>query len=157
MNPTREIVNNEKELMQKWFDDLVSSIRVDQLQLETNTASAEKETFYNNFISGNHIENMAEMRSITSKTFIEELVFFYLKELKLRAVHLEKLAFVLSDAKVLVWAEINDNDDSNEDNLLLSEAKTNAHFSKYGFHVSSTIVEESDSLEVPPHYQKVTL
>jgi hypothetical protein len=119
----KEIVKNEKEVMQKWFDDLVSSIRVDQLELETNTASAEKERIYNNFISGNHIETMTEMRSITSKAFIQELVFFYLKELKQRAVQPEKLAFVLSDAKILVWAEIKDNDDSSEDHLLLAEAK----------------------------------
>ena len=59
----------------------------------------------------------------------------------------------LSDASVLVWAEIADDDELMEDQLRLAQAKINAQYSQYGFYLSSTIVEESDCMPIPSHYQ----
>ena len=56
---------------------------------------------------------------------------------------------------VLVWAEINDDDEQMEDKLILSEAKINAKYHLYGFDMESTIVETSDKLPVPNHYRSL--
>ncbi|MEP3387733.1 MAG: hypothetical protein ABJO02_06080 [Reichenbachiella sp.] len=139
----------------QWFESLISSIKVDQLQIQTNTATEEKSRMYNNFIEGKHSEMFSDMRNISSQYFIEELVKEYISELTTRNVSTSQLAFDLSDAKVLVWAEIEDFDEESEDGLILAEAKTNAKFSNYGFHISSTIIEKGDKLTVPPHYSSV--
>jgi hypothetical protein len=139
----------------QWFESMINSIKVDQLQIQTKTASEEKTRIYNNLVEGKHSEMFSDMRNISSQFFIEELVKEYISELNVRNVQTNKLAFDLSDAKVLVWAEINDFDESSEDGLILAEAKTNARFSNFGFHISSTIIEKGDQLSIPPHYSPV--
>jgi hypothetical protein len=69
----------------------------------------------------------------------------------------KKLGLELSNSKVLVWAEIYDNDDETEKALILAQAKVNARYSKFGFAISSTIVEECDQLAVPNHYHNVAI
>lgn len=139
----------------QWFESMINTIKVDQLQLQTNTATEEKTRVYTNIIEGKHSENYLDMRNMSSQFFIEELVKEYISELSERKVSTNQLAFDLSDAKVLVWAEINDFDEESEDGLILAEAKTNSRFSNYGFHISSTIVEQGDNLSVPPHYSSI--
>ena len=100
-------------------------------------------------------EIFSEMRNLSSQFFIEELIKEFISELNERKVNTNQLAFDLSDAKVLVWAEIDDFDEKSEDGIILAEAKTNSKFAKYGFHISSTIIEKEDNLSVPPHYSSV--
>lgn len=154
-NKTENIVTESLSKQDQWFESLISSIKVDQVQLQTSTATDEKARMYNNFIEGKHSETFSDMRNMSSQYFIEELVKEYISELNQRKVSTNQLAFDLSDAKVLVWAEINDDDESSEDGLILAEAKTNARFSNYGFHISSTIVERGDNLKVPRHYSSI--
>jgi hypothetical protein len=142
--------SNEK--MDKWFEGMINSITVDQLQLQTETANEEKVQMYMNMIEGKHYATFSKTRNISSQFFIEELVKEYLSEINSRKVNTKNLAFELSDAKILVWAEITESDDQSENGLILSEAKTNAKFSKYGFHISSTIVDDCDNVKIPPHY-----
>jgi len=141
--------------LDQWFESMIGSIKVDHLQLQTKTATDDKTRMYNNIIEGRHSEMFSDMRNISSQFFIEDLVKEYLTELNERKVITHNLAFELSDAKVLVWAEIENFDESSEDGLILAEAKTNALFSKYGFHISSTIIEKGDNLTVPPHYLSI--
>ena len=96
----------------QWFESLINSIKVDQLQIQTNTATEEKSRMYTNFIEGKHSEMFSDMRNISSQYFIEELVKEYISELTIRNVSTSQLAFDLSDAKVLVWAEIEDFDET---------------------------------------------
>lgn len=151
----QNIAKHQSSKQDRWFESLINSIKVDQLELQTNTASEEKARMYSNFIEGKHSEMFSDMRNISSQYFIEELVKEYISELNQRNVSTHQLAFDLSDAKVLVWAEIDDFDEVSEDGLILAEAKTNARFADFGFHISSTIVEKGDSLKVPPHYSSV--
>ena len=62
------------------------------------------------------------------------------------------MALDLSDSKILAWVELFDDDEESEDNLIISEAKVNAEFEKFGFKISTTYVEVCDKLNVPPHY-----
>ena len=156
MSKTAENTASQQSNKQdQWFELMINAIKVDQLQLQTNTATEEKTRIYHNIIEGKHSENYLDMRNMSSKFFIEELVKEYISELTERNVSTNQLAFDLTDAKVLVWAEIKDFDEESEDGLILAEAKTNARFADYGFHISSTIVEQGDNLSVPPHYSSV--
>lgn len=152
---TENIITQSSYKQDQWFETMISSIKVDQLQLQTNTATKEKTRIYNNIIEGKHSEMFSDMRNISSQFFIEELVKEYISELSERNVSTSQLAFDLSDAKVLVWAEIEDLDEKSEDGLILAEARINARFSNFGFHISSTIIEKGDRLMVPPHYSSV--
>jgi hypothetical protein len=148
-------VSNDR--MKEWFNQVISSLEADQFILETNTASEEKKRLYNTLINGIESELNHMVRINSSMFFIKNAMNDYMKNIKERNTKLRKLAFNLTDAKILVWAEIIDDDEESIKSLILSEAKTNANFSKYGFHISSTVVEESDNLSVPSHYKEVNL
>lgn len=143
------------EKVKRWFDDLVATIRTDQVILETGIASEEKEKIYKAFINGNEEEVNSAIRATNSWYFIKNLVLDYFKELIENNLLPNKLALSLSGETVLVWAEINDNDGEIESGLILSEAKVNSKYFKYDFNITSTIIEKSDNLEIPPHYQDV--
>jgi hypothetical protein len=65
------------------------------------------------------------------------------------------LALQLSESKLLVWAVIKDDDELCENQLFLAEAAVNSRFYQYGFHISTTLVEESDSCKIPNHFIEV--
>lgn len=136
----------------EWFENFISNVNTDRLMIETNTAPEHKISMYNDLADGRFDKILSDMRNTSSMYFIKELIWEYVSELKARKVSTTQLAFDLSDAKVLVWAEINDGDEESEDGLILAEAKINANFSNNGFHISSTIVEKEDNISVPPHY-----
>lgn len=150
---TKKTTSDKATKQDQWFEALINAIKVDQLQLQTNTASKETTQLYTNIIEENHPEIFSNLRNASSQYFISELITTYIQELKNRNVATSQLAFDLSDANVLVWAEIDDSDEDSENGLILAEAKTNADFSQHGFHISSTIVEKGDNLSVPSHYR----
>ena len=83
--------------------------------------------------------------------FVKKVVVEYLE---LLGDHLpNRLAFDFNDSEVLVWAEIQNNQEELEKALTLAEAKINAKFHPYGFDMESMIVEENDGLKVPNHYK----
>lgn len=139
----------------EWFDGIVSSLRSDQLQLQADIADSKKKQQYEVLIEGNPLKTLAMGRELTSKYFIGNIIkdFFALipKENKLA----DRLALSYSNSKVLVWAVINDDDEKTEDDLLISEAKINAKYHEYGFNISVTIIEKSDNIPIPKHYQTI--
>ncbi|MFI5136564.1 MAG: hypothetical protein ACHQIM_01970 [Sphingobacteriales bacterium] len=145
------------DVIKAWFDKFLSSISVDRMLMETNTASPETDKIYTDLIYERYDEIHSMARSTSSFYFINKLVIDYLIELKSFKAIPQKLALDVSDAKILVWAQIKDNDELTEDALILSEARANSKYSDNGFFVSSTIVEESDSLDVPPHYHEIKI
>jgi len=144
-----------KNKVENCFEELVASLRADQLMMETNTATKEKKAFYETMMKGSITDWSSEARKMSTKHFITLLLNDYFLALNEYNKDSIKIALDLSDAKVLVWAEIKNNDESAEDALLLSEAKVNAKYAQYGFHITSTIVEKSDCLSVPNHYMIV--
>lgn len=136
-----------------WFDEFIAAIRTHQLQLETETAPDELKNMYNIFIHGN-LTDLAEIGKTNAYThFIRKIVFEYLQEI--RGKMPIKLAFDLDDSEVLVWAEIKNDDEEMENFLLLAEAAVNAKNHRYGFDLTSTIVEVRDYLSIPNHYSIV--
>ncbi len=140
---------------EQWFDDMVAGLRVDQILMETKTLSKDKQEVYDAMINKDYNEVHDYARNLSSKYFIKNLIDTYLFSLATYQRIPRKLGLELSNSKVLVWAEISSDDEMTEDALILSAAKANQKFSKYGFHISSTIVEEDDNLELPVHYKEV--
>jgi hypothetical protein len=112
------------------------------------------------------VENQSEtnqwfVEMVSKKTssafFIKNLIDSYFIELGERRARPNRVALELSNSKGLVWAEIENDDELTEDALILSAAKVNYAFSTFGFHISSTIVEVGDKLNVPKHYKEVFL
>lgn len=95
------------------------------------------------------------IRFDASQALIKDVVFNFLSEIKKRKALPSKLAFSLTPATVLVWAEIADNDENLEDQLLLAESKVNAYAKQFDFCIDTMIVEKSDNIPVPSHYTVV--
>lgn len=148
---------NANEDIKNWFDRFLSHINVDKMMMETQTAPAATKALYSDFIYERHDEINSRARSTSTMFFLQKLTVDYLEELSKYEVKPQRLAFDLSDAKILVWAQIIDEDEATEDALILAEAKANAKYSDNGFYVSTTIVEESDCVGVPPHYHEIKL
>lgn len=140
-----------------WFDNMVSNLKYDKVLLDNDILEDGKKEVYSAMISGNQ-ELISHLgRQSSSAYFIMNMVGKYLKELIKAKSKPNKIALELSDSKILVWAEILEDDNEMEDALILSEAKINAEYSKYGFYISSTIVENCDGLDVPEHYKNVAM
>ena len=105
----------------------------------------------------NHWFDEMVSKKTSSAFFIKNLIDSYFIELGERRARPNRVALELSNSKVLVWAEIENDDELTEDALILSAAKVNYAFSTFGFHISSTIVEVDDKLNVPKHYKEVFL
>lgn len=153
--PSAELYDQNKETYDTWFSGLIDFIKVEHLLLQTGTASKPQKELYNNMILGDSLSVYTNIRQQISTPFIKEIIFDYIEELRKSNQLPNKLAFALSDSKLLVWSEINDNDESTENALLLTEAKINGKYQKAGFYINSTIIEKSDNLPIPPHYQIV--
>lgn len=152
-NPTQSEVSTD--ILDQWFSNMIDHLRVDHFMLQTHSATKEKEDFYRAFVHNDTNKIFSGMRSDSSQFFISSLVVDYLNELKSAGKNPLKLALGISDSKILVWSEIEDNDEEMEDLLLLTEAKVNGKYHPKGFYVNSTIIEQSDKLPIPPHYQTI--
>ena len=103
-NQPSELYDKNQELYDKWFSGLIDFIKVEHLLLQTGTASSSQKELYNNMILGDRISTYTQIREQLSIPFIKEIMFDYIEELK-NANHLpNKLAFALSDSKILVWS-----------------------------------------------------
>ncbi len=145
--------DNIHTIKSTWFDEFIATIRTHQLQLETNTASEGLKQVYDIAINGtdNQLAELSKMSA--NQHFIKKIIVDYLQEINDNMPL--KLAFDLDDSEVLVWAEIPDDNGEMEDFLLLAEASVNAKYHKFGYDLTSTIVEKRDYLSIPNHYSLV--
>nr|WP_321485066.1 hypothetical protein [uncultured Draconibacterium sp.] len=148
-------VMSKETKIQNWFDDLVATLRKDQLMIETGVASKDLEKMYQILFNEDYDKLHENLRVQNTHYFIKKLVIDYLTEVRRRGNNPEKLALQLSESKILVWAEIKDDDESTEDSLLLAEAMVNAKYNELGFHLSSTILESSDNYPIPEQFSSV--
>ncbi|NOS85216.1 MAG: hypothetical protein HOP31_08765 [Ignavibacteria bacterium] len=156
-NTTKTAFTTKEAWFNSFIAETVHGIRVDELALKTNTADPDKISYYDSLMAGDAAKLINYNREFIFKYYISEITKAYIVEvLNLILTNSAlKLAFRLSNSKILVWAEIKDDDEISENALLLAEAKVNAKFCSKGFHISSTIVEQSDELSLPPHYSDI--
>lgn len=141
---------NIQTVQNSWFDEFIAAVRTHQLQLETGTANEEIKSVYNVLINGNQIDLAALNKINANQYFVKNMVLEYLKSIQNNMPL--KLAFDMDDSEVLIWAEIPNNDEVLENFLLMAEAEVNAKYHKFGYDLTSTIVESNDNLSVPNHY-----
>jgi hypothetical protein len=153
-NITRKTENFDGAI-NSWFEGLVDHIRADHFMYTTGAATEKTKKFYDDFISGNSENIFTGMRESSSKFFISCILRDYIKELESSNSKPLQLSMALSDSKILVWAVVDDNDEKTEDALIIAEAKVNGKYYEKGFYLNSTIIEKSDNLSTPPHYQKI--
>lgn len=144
-----------KDEIDNWFSQFIDHLKADHFLLSEGVANRQTSNFYNDLIFGDKTAVVANLRKSSTLYFIENIIKDYLKELNLFTQKPRKLALALSDSKILVWAEIEDEDEQTEDALLIAEAKVNGLYYQHGFYLSSTIIEKSDNLQIPQHYQKI--
>lgn len=150
--------NSSKKITQEaWFDEFVGTIRLDEQLLKNDLMEPEKKQMYHKLMEGNMEALSVDARNMSTQYFIAGLLNEYIKELSSLKHNPKKLGLELSNSKVLVWAEIYDNDEEAEKALILAQAKVNAQYDKFGFAISSTIVEECDQLAIPNHYHNVAV
>lgn len=142
---------------ESFFDELVGNLRYDEQMLRIGTLDEEKVNFYEAAVLGNQEFIFKQMKQGSSIYFISKMMPYYLNELIKSGSFPKKLALEMSDNRILVWAEIKENDEAMENALILSESKTNAKFSEFGFSISSTIVEDCDNLKIPSHYKEIPI
>ncbi|MCB0737043.1 MAG: hypothetical protein KDC92_05985 [Bacteroidetes bacterium] len=141
----------QTSVFETWFDEFVATLRSHQIQLETDTATDDLKSFYKSLFSGNLDEIAKQNKLMTQQHFVKNMVFDYIKSIgKFMPL---RLAFDYNDSEVLVWAEIQDDDDVAEKNLILGDAEVSAKYHQYGFGMNTTIVEKGDEISVPNHYQ----
>lgn len=159
------LANNKQELpvnadfnqdeLDNWFENFIDDIKTDHMILSSGVADEEKKSLYKAIMNNDGLELAKTSRKLSSMVFIKALVQEYMKELSNQKNLPLKLALGLSDSKILVWSEIEDDNEEMEEALLVAEAKVNGKYYNQGFYINSTIIEASDNLNVPPHYQKI--
>jgi hypothetical protein len=146
-------IQHEPSIRSEWFDNLVATLRSHEVQLDTETADENLKKFYANFMSTNMDEIAAQNRALSQQYFVTQIAVMFWNLVK--DWDLTRLAFDYSDSELLVWAEISDDQESLWRKLILAEAEVNAEYHKRGYDVNLMIVEESDQLNIPEHYQKL--
>ena len=144
-----------QEKRDSWFEWFINQIRSDRDFINLSVATKETETFYDKLIFGDKDVLFTEIKDTSSKYFIGKLIVDYIQELKELDVKPLNLFVDINNSELLVWGEVEDEDEKTERALFKAEAKANAKNYNYGYHVSSTIVEKSDKYKVPPHYQNL--
>ena len=134
-----------------WFDDLVATLRSHEVQLHAGIATPETKKFYETVFAGNADEIAHYGKSMAQKYFVPRIIIDFLGMIKGLATI--KVAFDYNDSELLVWAEINENDETTERSILVSQAHINAKYHPYGFDMETTIVESDDKLTIPNHYK----
>ena len=146
-------ITEEKNKTDLWFDDFVSSIRVDQLALETGVANDAKKHLYETLIDGNIQDMMDTATKTAQQYYIQNMLIDYIHLLKdFENAPFLKLAVSFHNSELLVWAEIENDAEAVEGALIMAEAKINAKYHQHGFDMTTTIVEQCDMLSVPSHY-----
>lgn len=153
-----EIENKHEQWFSTFIDQVNESIKEDKRNLETGNASSETIELYRSLQNEDTVSFMSITRSTSSLALVREIVLDFLRNLKKSNVSPLKLALDMSQNKVLAWLEIPDNDEITELKLIDIEAKVNAKFEeKCGISFDSIIVEKCDNLDIPSHYQIVSI
>lgn len=120
--------------------------------LQENLASRETTNMYKALITGSVEDMIIEFRRKTEVIFAKKLVVDFVVNLLSYSIIPNNLAFSVSDSKVFIWAEINEDDEESEDILIESEGRVNAKYYQFGYNISTTIVEVCDRIKIPSHY-----
>ena len=126
----------------QWFEQLIATLSADKLMLDADVASDELKSFYGTLMEGNADKLAAQSKAISQQHFISRIVMEYINVLRKNHLVPERLAFDLNDTEEQVWAEIGDDNEELEKQLILAEAQVNAKYHPFGYDMTSMIVEK---------------
>lgn len=152
---THGVDNNPHET---WFSDFIQklneAVAADKSMLESGTAPKETRDFYKSLIEGDNLATLGLVRKSTSQNLSREIILSYLEQISALIPFIQKIGLDISDNKVHVWLEIRDEDETTENQLIRAESFINGTIGYgIGILIDSTIVETSDHLNMPDHFQ----
>lgn len=151
-NFVKEVNKAEQSEKIPEFIDLIRFIlNVDKESFQKGVLHPEQELLYTKLAEGDIEHILQANKEMYNKLVFKKLIEEYFSKFK----SIEKplnLAVDFNNSNMLLWAEINDNDDELENQLILLQAEINAQYAPKGVNVKTTIIENSDNLSVPPHY-----
>lgn len=142
-----------RDQISAWFDETIAGLQGDKFLMQENLANPDTARLYTSLINGNNKDWIVDFKDKANAIILKDVIVDFITHLITDSTHLpNKLAFSTSNDKLLVWAEIKENDEVAEDNIIMAEAKVNGKYYNKGFSVSSTIIEDCDNIKIPLHY-----
>jgi hypothetical protein len=135
-----------------WFENMISGMDISQLRFQPVIEDENTKALYNHIVAGDDGTIFQNIRRDATQVLIKNVVLKFLHELTDRNALPDTLAFSLASTTILVWAEIEDDNETHEDRILHAEANTNAYARHFDLHIETLVVEKSDLLRVPDHY-----
>lgn len=149
--------NLSQEQISAWFDNTISHLEADKFMLQNDIANKDTNALYATLIGGDSDKIIKDFRKTSGIIFSKRMVVDFVGYILNSEYTPNSLAFAISDSKVFIWAEIEDDDEKAEDAIIEAEGKVNANCYDIGYNVSATIVERSDNLSVPSHYVDIPI
>lgn len=143
------------ENINEWFERNMVHWNLEKIRHQTKTLTPEREAMYNELAQGEVKTLMAATQKTINDYYRKKITLDFFEQISETGVNLKRLGLGFSLSSVLVWAEIEENDEQSEDELILIKARINAAFQSFGYKISCTIVEDCDQLPIPPGYKEV--
>lgn len=145
--------SSEDQKAREFFSDLVTHINLTEF-LYSNKYMGEKEfEMWNSAINKNFDPMMIYNRKSSNLFCIQKAFKEFIVALKSeKDAKIKKLAVETSGSKLLVWAEVEDDDRASLRSILYADSVANLKIDELGYSISTTVVETSDEVPVPSHY-----
>jgi hypothetical protein len=145
--------NVKKDSVKEFIDQLLHVLSTDKMMHETNTMGNELTKFYNEFASGNIDTILKSNMQAAIEMFEKQLLLEYIQGILHSNIKPGSLAFHSAGNTILVWAEVNNEEEENE--LYRLEGRMNSKFGDKGIKLDTTVVEAEDQLPIPAHYRQI--
>lgn len=131
---------------------MVAQLRVDELALETQTATTEKREHYEMLINGSPEQLLLRQQEGVTRHFVSKMLVDFVRLSLPHWPRIRRLAASANDSEVLLWIELFEEDDLLENQLTDIEARVNSRFHELGYDLELMVVEADDQLTIPSHY-----
>jgi hypothetical protein len=156
MEPILGTTINQQTTFDDIIDQIASYLKGEELEIETGVAPIGKKEIWEQIFKGNFLPMLKSNQIQNNEILGIHLALSFLQNLKKIHQNLpNKLALSQKNNKVFVWAEVPDNDDDMVDAVLASVIDANFEHRDGGLTISPMIVQESENLQVPPHYKLI--
>ena len=108
---------------------------------------------YDAIINNDYDKVMQETTNAAMQYFTINILKKYVAVINSMRIKPLLLGVYHGNREILIWSEINDDDDNTESQLFIAEAKVNASFIESGIFLNTTIVEKSDKIKMPKQYK----
>jgi hypothetical protein len=139
-------------VQEPWFENLIFGMRADELSFHPLVDEENTKALYQHIIAVDDGTIFTNIRREATQVLVKNIILKFLHELTERNALPDTLAFSLTPTTILIWAEIDDDNEVLEDNILMAEAKTNLYANQFNLSIETLVVEKSDLLRIPDHY-----